>query len=81
MLLYNLNGSEISITGKTAIRLVITAWSMTIMDNPSNVIDVFIACGIWPVSLSQQQCRIKLFLDGRCVKDVELAPGSKSERT
>ena len=32
----------------------------------------FRACGIWPVSLSLQQRRLKLFLDGGCVKDVEL---------
>nr|CCA21199.1 conserved hypothetical protein [Albugo laibachii Nc14] len=68
----NLNGCEGSITRKIAIRLVSTAWTKAIMDKPANGITSFTACERWPVSLPQQQRRLKLFWDGGCVKDVEL---------
>ncbi|CAI5733349.1 unnamed protein product [Hyaloperonospora brassicae] len=62
---YNLNGGEGYISRKTAIRLVSTAWTKAIVDNPANAVSGFRACGLWPVSLTQQQRRLKLFQDWR----------------
>ncbi|RLN89645.1 hypothetical protein BBJ28_00015757 [Nothophytophthora sp. Chile5] len=50
----------------------VTAWTKGIVDKPANVIAGYRACGLWPVSLPQQQRRLKLFQDGGCVTDVEL---------